>query len=349
MTERSDRICPKDKDGGHAVTALPDRWTQTIIIKEERFIMAQKKVRVVVVGSSNTDMVIKSQRLPKRGETIIGGRFVLAAGGKGANQAVAAARLGVKVGLVARVGYDLLGNLALDRYKKEGIAIKNIIQDEGHATGVALILVDAKGENMISVASGANEFLSPTDVEQAEPVIAGAKVVVVQLETSLDVLACTAKLAKKHGKPLILDPAPAPDEPLPTEILRNVTCIKPNEHEAERLTGIKVTDAKSALRAADELLEQGVKAVVVTLGKNGCLFSEKQNNGIHIQGIDVEAVDSTAAGDAFCGALAYGISQRYKLDDAALLANRVAALSVTRMGAQPSLPTKSEVEAFLKK
>ena len=311
--------------------------------------MAHKKVRVVVVGSSNTDMVIKSHRIPAPGETVIGGRFVLAAGGKGANQAVAAARLGVKVGLVARVGWDLLGNLALLGYKREDIAIKNIIRDEEHATGVALILVDAKGENLISVASGANEFLSPADVEQAEPVIAGAKVVVAQLETSLDVLACTAKLAKKHGKPLILDPAPAPDEPLPKEILRNVTCIKPNEHEAERLTGVKVTDPRTALRAADELLEQGVKAVVVTLGSDGCLFTATQGEGIHMQGIEVEAIDSTAAGDAFCGALAYGISQRFTLEDAVRLANRVAALSVTRMGAQPSLPTRSEVEAFLKK
>jgi len=308
----------------------------------------KKNSKVVVVGSSNTDMVVKSQRIPAPGETVIGGSFVLAAGGKGANQAVAAARIGAKVTFVAKVGADIFGDQAVAGYRKEGIKIDYIFRDGKNATGVALILVDAKGENLISVASGANGFLSPADIERAESSIAKADVVVTQLETPLDALACTAKLAKKHGVPLILDPAPAPDEPLPPEILRNVTCIKPNENETERLTGIKVTDVQSALCAADRLLELGVKAAIITLGADGCLLVEKPGEGKHFQGRKVEAIDTTAAGDAFSGALAYGIGKRYSLLDSTRLANAVAALSVTRLGAQPSLPTHSEVEAFLR-
>ena len=307
-----------------------------------------KQAKIVVVGSSNTDMVVKTQRLPGPGETVIGGTFVLAAGGKGANQAVAAARMGANVTFVAKVGTDMFGDQAVAGYKKEGINIDYIFRDAEHATGVALILVDAKGENLISVATGANGFLSSADVEKAESVIAEAAAVVVQLETPLDMLACTAKLAKKHGVPLILDPAPAPDEPLPVEILRDVTCIKPNENEAERLTGIKVRDIASAQIAADRLLEMGVKSAIITLGGEGCLVVETPGKGVHFPVYKVEAVDTTAAGDAFSGALACGIGEGRPLHEAVKIANAVAALSVTRMGAQPSLPTKSEVEAFLR-
>jgi ribokinase len=273
---------------------------------------------------------------------------VLAAGGKGANQAVAAARMGAKVTFVAKVGGDMFGDQAVAGYQKEGIATDFIFRDADHATGVALILVDAHGENLISVASGANGFLTPADIEKAEAVIAGADVVATQLETPLDVLACTAKLAKKHGVPLILDPAPAPDEPLPVEILRDVTCIKPNENETERLTGIRVTDVASAQNAADRLLELGIKAAVITLGNDGCLLVEAPGKGIHVPGYKVEAIDTTAAGDAFSGALACGFGEGRPLHEAVRIANAVAALSVTRLGAQPSLPTKLDVDAFLK-
>jgi ribokinase len=307
-----------------------------------------KQAKVVVVGSSNTDMVVKSQRIPAPGETVIGGTFVLAAGGKGANQAVAAAKIGAKVTFVAKVGADMFGDQAIAGYQKEGINTDFIFRDADHATGVALILVDANGENLISVASGANGFLSPADIEKAESVIAEADVVATQLETPLDVLACTAKLAKKHGVPLILDPAPAPDEPLPMEILRNVTCIKPNENETERLTGIKVTDLASAQNAADRLLELGVKAAIITLGSDGCLLVETTGQGLHLPGHKVAVIDTTAAGDAFSGALACGIGEGRPLHEAVRIANAVAALSTTRLGAQPSLPTKSELDAFLR-
>ena len=308
-----------------------------------------RQAKIVVIGSSNTDMVVKSQRIPAPGETVIGGTFVLAAGGKGANQAVAASRMGAKVTFVAKVGADMFGDQAVAGYQKEGIVTDYIFRDADHATGVALILVDANGENLISVASGANGLLSPTDIEQAEAAIAAADVVVTQLETPLEVLACTAKLAKKHGKPLVLDPAPAPHEPLPVEILNDVTCIKPNENETERLTGIRVTDLASAQNAADCLLELGVKAAIITLGSDGCLLVETSGKGIHLPGYKVEPIDTTAAGDAFSGAFACGIGEGRPLHEAANIANAVAALSVTRLGAQPSLPTKTELDAFLKR
>ena len=335
---------------------------------------SSKLPRIVVVGSSNTDMVVQSQRLPAPGETVIGGTFMLAAGGKGANQAVAAARLGANVTFVAKVGNDMFGDQAIAGYKKEGINTDYIFRDANNATGVALILVDAKGENLISVASGANGLLSPDDIEKAGPAIRKAGVVVVQLETPFEVvievlaqLAGTSTRAilaatddtgaitsatsattrsKKRRVPLILNPAPAPDEPLPPELLRYVTCITPNENEAERLTGIKVTDVQSALKAADRLLELGVKSAIITLGGNGCLVVEEPGKGVHVLGYEVKAVDTTAAGDAFNGALAFGIGLGFTLQESARLANVVAALSVTRLGAQPSLPTKADVEAF---
>jgi ribokinase len=307
-----------------------------------------KQAKVIVVGSSNTDMVVKSRKIPAPGETVIGGTFVLAAGGKGANQAVAAARLGADVTFIAKVGTDMFGDQAITHYRKENINTDYIFRDSNHATGVALILVDAKGENLISVASGANEFLVPADVEKAEHIIASADVVVIQLETSLDILACTATLAKKHGVPLILDPAPAPEIPLPPNILTSITCIKPNENETERLTGIRVTDRVSAQQAADKLLEMGVESALITMGSEGTLLVEKNGNGTFIPAYQVKAVDTTAAGDAFSGALACGIAEGKTLAESAQIANAVAALSVTRLGAQPSLPTKKELELFLK-
>jgi len=293
-------------------------------------------------------MLVKTQRLPKPGETVIGGRFMSVLGGKGANQAIAAARFGARIHFISNVGWDKFGDQVIKSFKNERIKPDFIYRDENHPTGVALILIDGKGKNMISVASGANAFLKPYHVEHAESAFANATVAVTQLETSLDVLACTARLAKKHGIPLILDPAPAPDEPIPAEILRDVTCIKPNELEAERLTGIKVTDTQSALKAAAHLLDQGVKVVIVTLGENGCLLATTQSRGKHIPALVVDAVDSTAAGDAFCGVLAYGIGAGHPLNDAVDFANIAAGVSVTRMGAQPSLPTFKECAAFVK-
>lgn len=301
--------------------------------------------RIVVVGSSNTDMVVKSRRIPRVGETVVGGQFVMAAGGKGANQAVAAARLGAEVTFVAKVGQDMFGDQAIAGYTREGIDTRFVFRDPAHATGVALIMVDEQGENLISVASGANHHLGPADVDQVADAIRQAEVLVVQLETPLATVLHAARLAHAAGVRVILDPAPAPAEPLPRELLSAVTCVKPNETEAQRLTGLAVEDEHSARQAAEELVRQGATSAIVTLGARGAVWLEGGQWGF-VPGFRVEALDSTAAGDAFSGALACALARRMPLAEATRYACLAAALSVTRMGAQPSLPTAEEVERF---
>ena len=210
------------------------------------------KPKIVVVGSSNTDMIIKADRIPAPGETVVGGSFATAPGGKGANQAVAAARAGGDVVFVARVGDDMLGKQAIDGYVKEGIDVSLIQKDPKLATGVALIMVDSTGDNSISVASGANFALTPEDVDRAADAIKDAKMVVFQLESPLDAIQRAAELAKASGVPVLLDPAPAPSEPLPNSLLERVSIIKPNETEASRLTGIEVVDEATAKLAAEK-------------------------------------------------------------------------------------------------
>jgi ribokinase len=304
-----------------------------------------KTPRIVVVGSSNTDMVVKGERLPRPGETVTGGQFLMAAGGKGANQAVAAARLGAEVAFVAKVGADMFGDQAVASYRKEGIDTDFILRDPQNPTGVALILVDEQGENLISVASGANHALLPEDVAKAAERIRAADVIVLQLEIPMETVAFAARFAAEAGVPVILDPAPAPAGPLDPGLLKHVAYLKPNETEAERLTGIPVRDEASALRAAEKLLAAGVRHAIVTLGAKGALWADRQRSGF-VPGIRVEALDSTAAGDAFSGALACGLARGLGLDEAVRYAGLVGAISVTRLGAQPSLPTSQEVEQF---
>ena len=301
--------------------------------------------RIVVVGSSNTDMVVKSRRIPAPGETVTGGQFVMAPGGKGANQAVAAARLGAQVTLVAKVGDDLFGRQAVEGYQNEGIATDFIVGDPQHHTGVALILVDEKGENLISVASGANHALSPLDVEKAVEPIRAADAVMLQLEIPLPVVQRTAELAAEAGVPVILDPAPAPSEPLDGELLRHVTYLTPNESEAERLTGIRVVDEESARTAAEKLLAAGARHVIVTLGAKGALVAGAGPSRL-IPSRIVDALDSTAAGDAFNGGLATALARGLELVEAVEEACLVGALSTTRLGAQPSLPTLEQLQRF---
>ena len=304
-----------------------------------------KPPRIVVVGSVNTDMVVKSQRIPAVGETVTGGQFVMAAGGKGANQAVAAARLGAEVTLVARIGRDLLGDQAAANYQKEGILTDFLFRDAEQATGVALILVDARGENLISVASGANHALSPEDVQQAAERIRRADVVLLQLEIPLETVIFTAELAAAAGVRVILDPAPAPAGPLDAALLGHVSCVKPNETEAERLTGIAVGDEASAAQAAQKLLAGGARSAVITLGSKGAFWTGEGRSGF-VPAVSVDAVDSTAAGDAFSGALACALAAGQSLEEAVRYASLVGAISVTRLGAQPSLPTADEVRRF---
>lgn len=299
--------------------------------------------RVVVVGSVNTDMVVKGSRLPGPGETVTGGRFIMAPGGKGANQAVAAARLGAEVTLVAKVGRDVFGDQAIENYRREGILTDCILRDSSHATGVALILVDERGENLISVASGANHTLTPQEIAFAADRIRNADVLMLQLEIPMETVCAAAQIAAEAGVPLILDPAPA--APLPGGLLQHVAYLTPNETEAERLTGVTVTDEASARQAAERLLTAGTRHVLVTLGAKGVLVADKEH-AVVVPSVRVDAVDTTAAGDAFNGGLAWALASGMTLEDAVRNACRVGALSATRLGAQPSLPTKAELAQF---
>lgn len=307
-----------------------------------------KKANVVVVGSSNTDMIIQMKSIPRPGETLLGGRFSIAPGGKGANQAVAAARAagaGSKVTFVAKVGQDLFGDQTIAGLKKDKISTDYVFRDKKNASGVALIYVAEDGENSIGVASGANGALSPADVKKAAKVIAGSDILVMQLETPLPTVLEAAKTADKAGVPVILNPAPT--QPLPEELLRKVTILTPNETEAESLTGITVTDKKTAEEAASILHRKGVPIVIITMGAKGVYLSAPECKKM-IKSFKVKAVDSTAAGDVFNGALASALSQELGLLEAIRFAIAAAAISVTRLGAQPSVPTRKEIEKMLK-
>ncbi len=302
------------------------------------------KRSIVVVGSSNTDMVIQLDRIPRPGETILGGQFVMAAGGKGANQAVAAARAGGDVTFVARVGRDMFGDQAVAAFQKDGICVDHVIRDKTSPSGVALIFVARDGENSIAVASGANGNLSPADVRKARRAIVAASVLVMQLETPLPTVQAAAEIAAMADVPVILNPAPAC--PLSDELLRLVTILTPNETEAELLTGVQVTDDASAERAADCLLARGVGTVIITLGPRGAFVAGEEFRGM-LPGFEVNAVDTTAAGDVFNGALAVALAKRQPLVDAVRFANAAAAISVTRLGAQPSAPKRKEIKKLV--
>ena len=300
---------------------------------------------IVVAGSSNTDMIVRGDRLPRPGETVTGGRFMIAQGGKGANQAVAVARLGIPTYLVSRVGNDALGDQAVEHYVSESIGTEWIFRSPTESTGVALILVDGNGENLISVASGANHELTPADIALAERNITNAALLIVQLEIPMETVTAAIQIAHVAGVPVLLDPAPVPTVPLSDELLRKLTYIKPNEHEAARLTGIEVTDAVSAMCAAESLHARGVPNVIVTLGAAGAVYLTTHDRGF-VPSCPVAAVDSTAAGDAFCGALGAAIAHGISLCDAIRFATRAASISVTRSGAQPSLPTLRELGSY---
>ncbi len=299
---------------------------------------------IVVVGSSNTDMVVKVPALPTPGETVLGGRFVIAAGGKGANQAVAAARLGADVTFVCRLGTDMFGERSLEGLKKDGLHTQHVVRDETSPSGVALIMVDERGENLIAVAPGANGRLSVEDVEAARNAISRAGMLLLQLEIPLDAVRRAAQLGREASAVVIMNPAPA--RPLDDALMREISILTPNAREAKALTGVEPKDPESCRRAAELLRERGVGSVVITLGKEGAFLSTGDDSEL-IPGRSVEAVDATAAGDAFNGALAHALASGGDLRDAVGFANQVAALSVSRLGAQPSLPTHDELERFL--
>jgi ribokinase len=296
--------------------------------------------KIIVVGSSNTDMVIKADHFPMPGETILGGNFFMFPGGKGANQAVAAARLGGKVTFIAKTGNDIFGEQAISQFRKEGIDTNFIITDTNQPSGIALITIDNKGENTIVVAQGANGTLTPEDVQKAVREFERAGLVLIQLEIPLDAVVHAIKLAKQFGKKVILNPAPA--RQLPDEILRELFMITPNESEAEILLGRDIKDIGSIQAAAKNLYEKGVANVVITLGSDGAYIYNADGEQ-HITTMKVDTVDTTAAGDVFNGALAVAISEGKSLKDAVVFANRAAAISVTRMGAQASAPYRNEI------
>lgn len=299
--------------------------------------------RIVVIGSSNTDLIAQVPRLPQAGETLLGGTFSIAPGGKGANQAVAAARLGAAVTLVAQVGIDDFGSQALQNFEREGLDTRFIVRDEAAPSGVALIFVGGEGENMIVVVPGANAHLTPADVDRAAEAITSAEVLLLQLEIPLETVRYAARRAAAAGTRVILNPAPA--QPLPAELLQSVSILTPNRREAELLSGQPAPDATAALAAAEKLRAQGVGTVVITLGAQGALWVGEASSGL-VPAPSVQALDTTAAGDAFNGALAVALGEGRELQEAICFANAAGALATTRLGAQPSLPTRREVEAL---
>jgi len=302
------------------------------------------KQSIVVVGSSNTDMIIQLDRIPRPGETILGGEFTSAAGGKGANQAVGAARAGGQVTFIARVGQDMFGDQAVAGFSKERINTDHVLRDKTRPSGVALIFVAKDGENSIAVAGGANGGLSPADVRQAKNVFAAAGIVVLQLETPLATIQAAADLAAQAGVRVILNPAPA--RTLPEKLLKQISIITPNETEAELLTGIKVDSEVAAAKAAEKLLARGVKTVIITLGSRGAFVAGEGVKKL-VPGFKVKAVDTTAAGDTFNGALAVALVEGKTLENAVRFANAAAAISVTRLGAQSSAPARKEIDLLL--
>lgn len=295
---------------------------------------------IAVIGSSNTDMVIKCRHLPAPGETILGGNFFMNAGGKGANQAVAAARLNGDVCFIARVGNDIFGQQALDLFRKENINTDFISIDDINPSGVALITVDDMGENCIAVASGANGNLSIGDIKQAEQVLLKAKVLLIQLEIPLATIEYVIGFAKRNNKKLVLNPAPACA--LADELLAGITVITPNETEASMLSGMEVADMDSAKQAARVLSTKGIETVIITMGQAGALLYH-QNKFSLVATNKVNAVDTTAAGDVFNGALAVALSEQKSIEEAVRFANIAASISVTRLGAQASAPYRNEL------
>ena len=301
--------------------------------------------RVTIAGSLNMDLIALSPRIPQPGETIIGKGFHTAPGGKGANQAVAAAHLGALVSIIGRVGDDAFANSLLENLASAGVDHKLVTRDQENATGVALIVVDDNGENSIVVASGANMHLTPADVESAEEAIAAADVLLLQLEVPLETVTRAAELARAHQVTVVLNPAPA--RALPTELLSLVDFLIPNETETALLSGMPVASQVEIEAAAKSLRDLGVGNVILTLGERGALLTGAFQSEVY-PSFKVNPVDTTAAGDAFLGGFAVALGEGKSLSDAILFGNAAGALATTRLGAQPSLPTRAEVEKLIR-
>ena len=304
----------------------------------------QRKNNILVVGSSNTDMMIKTEHLPRPGETVLGGSFFMNPGGKGANQAVAIARLGGQIAFICKTGSDIFGHQSHQLFEEEGIDTSYIFSDAKNPSGVALITVDENAENCIVVASGANANLSPENLTKAEEAIDDAEFVLMQLEIPINTVEFVAETAFGKGKKVILNPAPA--QALSKQLLENLYLITPNETEAELISGVKITDEQSTIEAAKKIADMGVDNVIITLGSKGA-FVYSSDVSEFVSAVKVKAIDTTAAGDIFNGALVVALAENNRsLIDAVRFACKASAISVTRIGAQSSAPYRNEVDIF---
>ena len=296
--------------------------------------------KIIVIGGSNVDMLVRTSHLPAPGETILGGEFFMNQGGKGANQAVAIKRLGGNLIFMAKLGNDVLGRQSVGYFKKEGIDTRYIALDEDSASGVALISVDDHAENSIVVASGANMLLNEQDVDKMLEEMCEGDILLMQLEIPLQTVEYAARKAFGKGVKVVLNPAPA--RSLPKELFRHLYMVTPNRIEAEMLTGIKIANDADVEKVAEEICAMGVKNVIITLGSKGCLIRE-EGVSYRIDAFKVEPVDTTAAGDTFNGALCVGLSEGMDLKQAAVMASKASSIAVTRMGAQSSIPYREEL------
>ncbi|HQH40347.1 MAG TPA: ribokinase [Bacteroidales bacterium] len=299
------------------------------------------KPRILVIGSANVDMIVKVPHIPRPGETILGSDFFKVQGGKGANQAVAVARAGGNVVFAGCVGNDSLGADTLASLRKEGIDVSHVRISPDKPTGVALINVASTGENSISVAPGANHAVTPEDIQALEQVIAGAQIVLLQHEIPVPAIRMAIEIAYANKVPVILNPAPA--FPIASDLFSKIAFLTPNEHEAATIVGPGFEEEKDPLRLATALINAGCKQIIITLGEKGALYATTHKAEL-IPGYPVQAVDTTAAGDTFNGYLAVAIASGKPAEEAIRIANRAASVSVTRMGAQSSIPVLSEIE-----
>lgn len=300
--------------------------------------------KILVVGSANTDLVISADHFPLPGETMFGHGFMTNHGGKGANQAVASARLGGNTVFIGKVGDDQFGHSTVEMLRGENIDVSALGVSADAPSGVAIITtLTTTGENSIVLDAGANAQLSAADVQQAERLFSDASIVLMQLETPIEALVEAAALGKKYGAYVVLNPAPAPQEPLPEALLKNVDLLIPNETEASYISGVEVKSIDDIPQAMDEIQKLGVKDVIITVGSKG-VCARINGELIQVPAFKVKAVDTTAAGDTFCGALCVALSEGKSLPDAILFGNKAASISVTRRGAQMSMPHLSEVE-----